>query len=110
MNNMVEIVENGKKLVIKLSENLGFSSEYKEWINEVKNANVKKIGSKLDKYPNPIYSEETYEIEPLSNHAEFKVTIRDDNEYDLGYHIDYMYFRFNNGKWESEYKPNPFHH
>jgi hypothetical protein len=107
---MVEIVENGKKLVLKLSENLGSVSEYKEWINEVKNANVKKIKTKLDRYPFPLYAETTYEIEAISDNAEIEITIRDDNQNNDSYHYDYMYFKYNGQKWESEYKPNSNYH
>jgi len=110
VNGMVEVLENGKRLVIKLGDHVGFSSSFMEWISESIDANVKKIASKVDRYPNPIYVEYVYEIQPLSNHAEIKVTIRDDNDNNENYHYDYMYFKYNGKNWESEYKPNPFHH
>ena len=107
---MVQVVENSKKLVITLSENLGYVSEYKEWISEVKNANVKKIKTKFDSYPFPLYAETTYEITPLSDDTVITVTIRDDNNNDWGYHFDYLKYHFDGKQWTSEYKPNPKYH
>jgi hypothetical protein len=107
---MVEILENTKKLVIKLSEHMGFVSEYAEWVSKEVNVNIKKLSTKFDRYPFPLFCEETYEIEPTNDNSMIEITIRDDNQNSDSYHYDYMYFKFRNGKWESEYKPNPFHH
>jgi len=110
VNNMVEMISNGEKLTIKLGEHLGFASNFMEWIEKINNANAKKIKTECDRYPNPIYCEETYEITPLNSNAEIEIIIRDDNNNNEGYHYDYLYLKFNGKNWESIYKSNPNYH
>ena len=104
--NMVQVLENGKKLVIKLGHSTSTASDYGEFFSKQVNVNVKKIKHEYDM--NII--ETVYEIEPQSNNAEIVVTIRDDNPYDMSYHHDFVYFRFNGQKWTSEDKLNPNYH
>jgi len=103
---MVEIVENSTKLILKLSHTLSVASDYGEFFSEKVNVDVKKIETKYDMN----IAETTYEVMPLSDDAKLTVTIRDDNPYDLSYHHDFVYFRFNGEKWEIEDRFNPNYH
>ena len=102
VNRMVEVIENNMRLIIKLGDHTGFSSNFREWISEKTNADIRKIKTKYDRYPDPIFVETVYEVTPISNNAEIVIKIRDDNDYDLGYHITTLKYRFNGQKWECE--------
>ena len=106
MNSMVEILSNGKNLILKLSHTLSVASSYAEFFSGEKNVEIKKIESKRDM--NVI--ETVYQVEPKNNNAEITVIIKDDNQYNWSYHHDFIYFRFDGEKWTSEYKPNPNYH
>ena len=103
---MVEVIENKKKLVIKLSRSLSTASSYAELISEKTSVDVKKIKTQRDMN----VMENVYEIIPTDNNAKIIIMIKDDNDINLSYHIDFMIFEYNKEKWLLEYKPNPNYH
>ena len=106
VNSMVGIIENGKKLILVLSHSTSSASNYAERIAEKRNVNVEKI--KYERDFNVI--EQTYEITPLNKDAEIKITIVDDNPFDLSAHTDHVIFRFDGQKWNPTYLMHPKYH
>jgi len=103
---MVEILQNGEKLVLKLSHSVSVASSYAEFFAQKINVDVRKIETKKDM--NII--ESIYEIIPINKDAKFIIMIKDDNPYDLSYHIDRVFFYLWGKNWESEYVYNSKYH
>ena len=106
VNSMVKVIENGKKLILQLSHSLSVASSYAEIFLEETNVNIRKIKHSYDMN----IVEDTYEIEPLVNNAKIVIMIKDDDPFDLSYHIDRMVFQFDGQKWTSEDRLNPNYH
>lgn len=106
MDSMVEILENGKKLILKLSHSLSIASDYSEYFSEKVNVEIKKIKYERDYN----VAEQTYEITPLNNDARLKITIIDDNPDNLSAHTDHIEFIYNGEKWNAKYIMHPKYH
>ena len=104
--NMVQVLENGKRLVLKISHSLSVASSYAEFFSEQTDVEIKKTKNERDMN----LQESIYEITPKSNNAKLIVTIKDDNPTNWSYHFDYLIFRFDGEKWEIEDKLNPNYH
>ena len=103
---MVEVLENGKKLVLKISYSTSSASDFSERITEEHNIAMKEL--KRERDYNVI--ERTIEIIPKSNNANFKITITEDNPDNWSAHTDSVIFRFDGQKWNKKYIPNPKYH
>jgi hypothetical protein len=103
---MVEILENSKKLVLKISYSTSSASDFSERITEEHNIEMKEL--KRERDFNVI--ERTIEITPKSNDAYFKITITEDNPTNLSAHDDYTIFTFDGKKWNKKYISNPKYH
>ena len=103
---MVEVLENNKKLIIKLFHSTSMASNFGERITEKRNVEVRRIRTTYDMN----IVERTYEVIPLNENAEVKITIKDDNPNNWSAHTDHIIFRFNGQKWESTYLFHPDYH
>jgi hypothetical protein len=106
VSNVVEVISNGKKLVLKLSHSLSSASDYSEYFDTKVNVETRRIKTERDYN----VEEQTYEITALSNDAEVKITIIDDNPFDMSAHTDHVIFRYNGEKWESKWILHPKYH